>query len=127
MTKIALFQLAVTASFFAYDVGFRGGVYVAATADGRIITGAGALGNTGTLNMSNASSVAGTVTNNGTLFVGRSGVLNLNSGAVWTQNGDMTVAGQGGFGAVRRFSACVGTRGLGGGRRRGCRSRGSRA
>lgn len=44
--------------------------------------------------------VGGAVSNDGTLFVGRSGNLNVNSGATWTQNGDMTVGGQGGYSAV---------------------------
>lgn len=39
----------------------------------------------------------GAVTNAGSLYVGRPGILNLNSGATWTQSGDMSVNGQGGY------------------------------
>ena len=49
--------------------------------------------------------VAGAVTNDGSLYVGRSGVLNVNNGAAWTQNGDMSVAGQGGYNAAMNVAA----------------------
>ncbi len=39
---------------------------------------------------------AGSVTNGGTLQIGRSGILNINSGGSWTQSGAATVATQGG-------------------------------
>lgn len=39
----------------------------------------------------------GAVTNAGSLYVGRPGILNLNSGATWTQSGDMSVNGHGGY------------------------------
>ncbi|OYV06193.1 MAG: hypothetical protein CFE26_07645, partial [Verrucomicrobiales bacterium VVV1] len=61
-------------------------------------TGSGAF-NAQTLN------VAGTVTNSGTLFIGRSGILNVNNGTVWTQNGDMTIAGQGGYTATMNVNS----------------------
>jgi autotransporter-associated beta strand protein len=62
--------------------------------------------NTGTgASAAQTFNVAGTVTNNGTLFVGRSGLLHVNGGAVWTQNGDMTVAGQGGYTATMNVAA----------------------
>ncbi len=51
-------------------------------------------------NTAQTFNVAGAVTNDGSLFVGRSGNLNVNSGATWTQNGDMTVGGQGGYSAA---------------------------
>ena len=41
--------------------------------------------------------VAGTVNDSGILYVGRVGTINLNSGAVWNQSGDMSVNGQGGY------------------------------
>ncbi len=43
--------------------------------------------------------IAGTVNNKGSLFVERIGVLNVNNGGTWTQAGDMTVQGNGGYGA----------------------------
>ena len=56
-------------------------------------------------NVAQTFNALGTVTNDGTLFVGRSGFLNVNSGAVWTQNGDMSVAGQGGYTATMNVAA----------------------
>lgn len=47
---------------------------------------------------------AGTVTNHGTLFLGRVGTLNVNAG-LWTQNGAATVATQGGGIAVLRIDS----------------------
>ncbi|MGC4016014.1 MAG: autotransporter-associated beta strand repeat-containing protein [Luteolibacter sp.] len=41
--------------------------------------------------------VAGSVVNNGTLYDGRPGVLNLNSGGNWIQNDTMSVNAQGGY------------------------------
>ncbi|MFD0895904.1 autotransporter-associated beta strand repeat-containing protein [Luteolibacter ambystomatis] len=41
--------------------------------------------------------VAGSVVNNGTLYNGRPGNLNLNSGGTWTQNDAMSLNGQGGY------------------------------
>ena len=40
--------------------------------------------------------VAGTVTNRGALLIGRGVTINLNSGAMWTQEGDMSLTGYGG-------------------------------
>ncbi len=44
--------------------------------------------------------IAGSVTNSGSLWVGRASVLNLNAGAAWTQNADLTLAAQGGYSAA---------------------------
>ena len=41
--------------------------------------------------------VLGSVVNNGTLFCGRAGTLNINSNGVWTQAGSMTVNAIGGY------------------------------
>jgi len=43
--------------------------------------------------------VAGGVTNSGTLYVGRRGVLNINSGGVWTQHDTMSINGHGDSGS----------------------------
>jgi RHS repeat-associated protein len=43
--------------------------------------------------------VAGTVTDNGSLYDGRAGNLSLNSGGVWNQNGSFSINGQGGYGS----------------------------
>jgi autotransporter-associated beta strand protein len=42
-------------------------------------------------------SVAANVTNNGTLYDGREGIVSLGSDTVWLQNGDMSINGQGGY------------------------------
>ena len=44
--------------------------------------------------------VAGIVTNNGTLYDGREGIVNVNAGALWVQIGDMSINGQGGYSSV---------------------------
>lgn len=49
--------------------------------------------------------VAGTVSNSGTLNVQRAGTLNLNTGASWTQDGDMTVSGRGGVSALLKINS----------------------
>jgi autotransporter-associated beta strand protein len=49
--------------------------------------------------------VAGGVNNNGTLYVGRPGILNLNSGAAWTQAGAMSLNAQGGYSAALNVNA----------------------
>jgi autotransporter-associated beta strand protein len=71
------------------------------SAGGTLIVGAGGtlqLGNNTANGSANQTlNVAGVVTNNGSLYVGRPGILNLNSGSVWAQNGGMSVNGQGGF------------------------------
>lgn len=41
--------------------------------------------------------VAGVVTNNGALYDGRAGILNIDAGGVWNQSGAMSLNGQGGF------------------------------
>ena len=48
---------------------------------------------------------AGTVTANGSTYVGRSGRLNLTSGADWTQNGALSVVTQGGGSAALTIAA----------------------
>lgn len=52
--------------------------------------------NTATGTATQTLNVVGTVTNAGSLYVGRPGVLNLNAGAAWTQGGTMSVNSQGG-------------------------------
>lgn len=49
--------------------------------------------------------VAGTVTNSGALQLERAGILNLNSGAVWTQGGNLTVTARGGASATLNVNA----------------------
>ena len=49
--------------------------------------------------------VAGTVINNGTLYDGRPGTLNLTSGASWTQGGAMSVNAQGGYSSTLTVNA----------------------
>jgi autotransporter-associated beta strand protein len=44
--------------------------------------------------------VRGTMTNDGTLYVGRSATMNTRTGGSWTQNGAMTVEGLGGYGST---------------------------
>jgi autotransporter-associated beta strand protein len=61
-------------------------------------TGTGAT-NSQTLN------TTGAVANSGTLIIGRSGFLNLNNGAAWTQGGSMEVNGQGGYTATMNVNA----------------------
>lgn len=60
--------------------------------------GSGALG-TGFqgVNVAGAASFPTTVTNNGSLAVGRNSSLNINGNAVWTQNGSMNIEGYGGY------------------------------
>ena len=56
------------------------------------------IGNTGSSGTSTISNVVnGVVTNDGTLYVGRPGVLLVNTGGAWTQTGDMSINGQGGY------------------------------
>lgn len=49
--------------------------------------------------------VAGTVTNSGALQLERVGILNLNSGAVWTQSGNLTVTARGGASSTLNVNA----------------------
>ncbi len=44
--------------------------------------------------------VQGSVTNNGTLLAGRASAVNLNAGALWQQSDSLTIAAQGGYGAI---------------------------
>lgn len=46
---------------------------------------------------SQTANVSGSVTNQGTLYVGRPGNLNLNTGGSWSQSGAMSLNGQGGY------------------------------
>jgi autotransporter-associated beta strand protein len=49
--------------------------------------------------------VAGTVINHGTLYNGRPGVLNLNPGGSWTQNGAMSLIAHGGYSSTTTVNA----------------------
>jgi autotransporter-associated beta strand protein len=49
--------------------------------------------------------VDSTVANSGTLYNGRQGVLNVRNGASWTQSGDMSVNGHGGYNATMNVQA----------------------
>ncbi len=49
--------------------------------------------------------VLGTVLNNGTLFCGRAGSVNINSNGVWTQTGNMTVNAIGGYSGTLTIAA----------------------
>lgn len=55
----------------------------------------GTTGTTGLASVSATTTVEGSVSNPGSLRVGRLGILNLTSGATWAQAGDMTVEGNG--------------------------------
>jgi fibronectin-binding autotransporter adhesin len=48
---------------------------------------------------------SGSVTNPGSLLVGRPAILNMNTGSTWNQTGTMTIAGQGGFNARANINA----------------------
>ena len=65
--------------------------------------------NTTSGSSSQTVNVSGWVTNNGTLYVGRPGTVNLNSGAVWVQGGAaygaVTIAGLGGYQAAMNVNA----------------------
>lgn len=66
------------------------------------------VGNTGTggsTTVTAAGIVSGSVSNAGTLRVARLGILTLNSGAAWTQSGDMTVQGAGNFPGLMTIGA----------------------
>lgn len=73
-------------------------------AGGTLTVGAGGmlqLANMGVSGTANQNfNIAGTVTNDSALWAGRPARLNLNAGAVWVQNGPMTLAGQGGYAAI---------------------------
>ena len=64
----------------------------------------GVTANSGTYAASTLN-VAGTVTNSGGLQLERAGILNLNSGSVWTQTGDLTVKGRGGASSTLNVNA----------------------
>jgi autotransporter-associated beta strand protein len=64
----------------------------------------GATANSGS-HQASTLNVAGTVTNNGTLQMERASNLNLNSGAIWTQNGTLTLTARGGGSATLTVNA----------------------
>jgi fibronectin-binding autotransporter adhesin len=49
--------------------------------------------------------VAGAVTNNGALLVGRRATLNLNNGSMWMQSGDFSISGYGGAEAFMNLNS----------------------
>lgn len=53
--------------------------------------------NTGSGTTTQTLNVAGTVSNAGSLYLGRPGVLNLNSGGSWVQQGPASINGHGGY------------------------------
>jgi autotransporter-associated beta strand protein len=53
-----------------------------------------------TINLNGAAGVLTTVTDNGALDLYRGGILNLNANSNWTQNGSLTLQGNGGYGAA---------------------------
>lgn len=64
------------------------------------------IGNTSATGTANQTlNVSGNVSNAGSLIVGRPGIINLNSGAAWTQSGAMSVAAQGGYSAKLNVKA----------------------
>ena len=73
---------------------FNSGSVVVIAATNTIQVGNNAPSGTGG---SQTLNVFGTVTNQGQLYDGREGVLNLNAGALWLQTGDMSINGQGGY------------------------------
>lgn len=77
----------------AASVNFSTGSTLAVASDKKIQLGTTA--NSGTYAASTLN-VAGTVANSGAMQLERAGILNLNSGAVWTQSGNLTVQGRGG-------------------------------
>jgi len=64
------------------------------------------IGNTSGSGTSNQTlNVSGNVSNAGTLILGRPGIINLNAGSSWNQNGAMSVAAQGGYSAKLNVKA----------------------
>lgn len=86
----------------ASTVSFNSGSTVAVATANKIQIGAAA--NSGTYAASTLN-VAGTVTNSGTLQMERNSILNLSSGASWTQSGNLTVTGRGGTSALLNVNA----------------------
>lgn len=80
----------------ACTLNFRSGSVVTVASPGQIQVGnnTGSGTSTQTLNVASAS-----VTNNGLLYCGRPGVVNITTNSVWVQNVDMAVDGQGGYAA----------------------------
>ncbi len=63
------------------------------------------IGATASTNQDQTLNVAGSVTNNGTLDVLRTGLVNLNNGGAWTQAGAMNLTAVGGFPANLKVNA----------------------
>ena len=61
--------------------------------------------NTGSGTANATLNVNGIVTNNGTFYDGRPGVMNLNLGATWIQNDAMSINGQGGYSSSMTMDA----------------------
>jgi len=80
----------------AATVNFDASSTVGISSIGQIVVGSTTGGGTAgqTLN------VAGTVNNNGTINVTRVGAINLNTGAIWNQTGDINLNGVGGYSAA---------------------------
>lgn len=92
----------LTTGGLASTANFNSGSTVAAASGKNIQVGPSA--NSG--NYPNSTlNVAGTVSNAGTLNVQRAGTLNLDSGASWTQEGDMVVNGRGGASATLNINS----------------------
>ncbi len=83
-------------------VNFSTGSTIVVASANRIQIGAAA--NSGS-HPASTLNVAGTVTNSGALQLERAGILNLNSGAVWTQGGNLTVTARGGGSATLTVNA----------------------
>jgi fibronectin-binding autotransporter adhesin len=83
-------------------VNFSTGSTIAVASANKIQLGAAA--NSGS-HPASTLNVAGTVTNSGALQLERAGVLHLNSGAVWTQSGNLTVTARGGASATLNVNA----------------------
>ncbi len=86
----------------AASVNFSTGSTLSVASDKKIQLGTTA--NSGTYAASTLN-VAGTVANSGALQLERAGILNLNSGAVWTQSGNLTVQGRGGASSTLNVNA----------------------
>ena len=91
-----------TTNAAASTVNLQAGSTIVVAGSGSIQVG-GTVASTGTATAT--LNVAGSVTNGGTLLDGRAGVINLNSGGNWVQNGSMSVVGQGGYGAALAVNA----------------------
>lgn len=77
----------------ASTVNFQSGSAVAVEAGKRIRIG----NNTSSGTATQTLKVAGTVSNQGSLYVGRPGVLEISSGGIWAQHGAASINGHGGY------------------------------